>query len=113
MFFVWLGYIIMTKGGFVFYGYYSSFSGYKIIIGTILIGIGVFVTCFVLRKKAKEFGGKFLICPKCEGSFNNNDVLDNLCPNCEVELEDLEEFYEVQTETDKIKGTDGTEGGRS
>ena len=80
------------------YGRYWDFTEVKIPFGGALIVIGIIFFWSALRKKAKDFEDKFLICPKCKTPFNQKDVPDSRCPKCEVELEDLEGFYERHPE---------------
>ena len=62
-------------------------------MGSLFIIIGLLFIWVVLRKKAKTYQDKFLICPKCETTYNKKEVPDEQCPRCKIELEDLNEFY--------------------
>ncbi len=105
--FLLLGICLVLYGLFVIIqrGYYSSkfefyfdFGPYHYIFGIIVTIIGILLVYTSLRKKTKDFEEKFVICPKCKTPFNQKDVPKGQCPKCDVELEDLEEFYERDTE---------------
>ena len=80
------------------YDYVFDFSEIKWPFGGFLILLGCFFVWAALRKKAKDFEDKFLICPKCRSPFNWKEVPDGRCPECKGELEDLEGFYERHPE---------------
>ena len=86
-------------------GYYSSkysrfidFGDYHVVFGTFITIIGLLFIYTVLRNKARKFEDNFVICPKCRTPFKQNEVPDGRCPKCEVELEDLEGFYQRHPE---------------
>ena len=107
VFLSWLGFEVIRKGGFALYGHYVSFADSKIVIGSVIIVFGIVFIWFALGRKVQDFKGKLLVCPKCKDSFNQKDVPNSLCPNCAVELEDLEGFYERHPEL-KERGQDDT-----
>lgn len=84
------------------YDYNFDFTGIHIPFGSALIIIGVIFIWSALRRKAKEYKEIFLICPKCEETFDKKDVPDQLCPNCKVDLENIEGFYERHPELKAI-----------
>ena len=94
------GYRIIVRPKFYdhIYGRYWDFTEIKWPFGVLFIIIGLFFILNALRKKAKDFEDRFLICPKCKEPFNKKGVFDERCPKCEVELEDLEGFYERHPE---------------
>lgn len=106
VFLTWLGSEVIRKGGFVLYGHYVSFADSKVISGSALIAFGILFIWFALKRKAQDFKGKFLVCPKCKDSFNQKDVPNSRCPNCAVELEDLEGFYDRHPELKKERQDD-------
>jgi putative Mn2+ efflux pump MntP len=75
------------------YERYFDFTGVHIPLGSLFIVIGLLFVWVPLRKKAKAYEDKFLICPKRETSYNKKEVPDNQCPRCKIELEDLDGFY--------------------
>ena len=86
-------------------GYYSSrfkfyidFGRYHYLFGILIMLVGIFVIYTTLSSKRKYLKEKYLICPKCKDSFSQKDVSNSLCPNCTVELEDLEGFYDRHPE---------------
>jgi len=105
VFLTWLGFEVIRKGGFVIYGHYVSFADYRVISGSVVIAFGILFIWFALTRKAQDFKGKFLVCPKCKDSFKQKDVSDSRCPDCAVELEDLEGFYDRHPEM-REKGQD-------
>ena len=80
------------------HAFYYDFTEVRVPFGGLLIIIGILFVWLAVRKKAKEFGDKFLICPKCRTPFNQKDVPEGKCSKCDVELEDLEGFYERHPE---------------
>ncbi len=80
------------------YGLYLDFTKTKWPFGGSLIIIGILLIWSALNKKAKSFEGEFLICPKCETTFNRREIIDQNCPQCNVKLEDLEGFYDRHPE---------------
>lgn len=80
------------------YDYIFDFTELKWPFGGFLVLLGSLFIWSALRKKASEFEDKFLVCPKCKTPFNHKDVPDGRCPKCEVELEDLEGFYQRHPE---------------
>lgn len=80
------------------FGFYFDFGPYHYVLGIIITIVGIFFVYTSLTKKAKEFEAKFLICPKCKAPFNQKEVPDGRCPECEVKLEDLDGFYERHPE---------------
>ena len=80
------------------YELYFDYTGVHIPVGSLFIVIGLLFVWVVLRKKAKFYQDKFLICPKCERSHNKKEVPDNQCLQCKVGLEDLDGFYERHPE---------------
>lgn len=90
--------IVKPKIYSIKYSHWFDFTGYNIFFGGFLILIGFLILWSALRKKAKDFEEKLLICPKCKTSFNQKDITDGQCPRCEVQLEDLKGFYERHPE---------------
>ena len=80
------------------YGRYWDFTEVRIPFGGALIVIGIIFVWSALKKNPKDFEDKFLICPECKTPFNQKDVPDGRCSKCEVELEDLEGYYERHPE---------------
>ena len=80
------------------HGFQYDFTGFYLPFGGFLILIGSLILWSALRKKAKDFEEKLLICPKCKTPFNQKDITDGQCPRCEVPLEDLKGFYERHPE---------------
>lgn len=80
------------------YGRYWDFTDVRVPFGGALILMGILFVWSALRKKAKDFGDKFMICPECKTPFNKTDVPNGRCPKCEVKVEDLEAFYERHPE---------------
>lgn len=83
---------------FSFRGTIINFGEANVLVGWIFIIIGIGIFVIALRKKAKEFEDKFLICPECKKPFDKKDVPNGRCPKCGVELEDLERFYDRHPE---------------
>jgi hypothetical protein len=92
------------------YARYWDFTEVRIPFGTALIIIGIIFIWSALRRKAKDYEKMFLICPKCEKTFNKKDVPDQLCPNCKVDLENIEGFYERHPERKVIPSTNRYDG---
>ena len=93
-----IGFLLVDGRGFYFRGVRVDFGEANTLIGCTFIIIGISIFVIALRKKAKEFGDKFLICPTCKKPFNKKDVTNSRCPKCKAELEDLEGFYERHPE---------------
>ena len=80
------------------FGFYVDFGRYHYLFGILIMLVGIFVIYTTLSSKRKYLKEKYLICPKCKDSFSQKDVSNSLCPNCTVELEDLEGFYDRHPE---------------
>lgn len=106
------GFSIIIKPDFYdrLYDFYWDFTEVKWLFGLFLVVFGVLIIWSALRKKAKDYEDKVLICPKCKEPFNRKDVPGERCPKCEVQLEDLEGFYarhpELKTEQNRGSKTE-------
>ena len=80
------------------FDYYFDFTGIHIPFGSAIIVIGIIFIWLALRKKAKDYEDKVLICPKCKEPFNKKDVPGERCPRCNVNLEEIEGFYDRHPE---------------
>jgi hypothetical protein len=85
--------------------FYFDFGRYHYVFGVLITVVGIFFIYTSLTSKSKHLEDKYLICPKCKDSYNQKDVPNSRCPNCAVELEDLEGFYDRHPEP-KEKGQD-------
>ena len=93
-----IGIIIQPRWYSSKYEQYFDFTGVHVPVGTFFIVIGLLFFWVVLRKSAKVYQDKFLICPKCETPYNKKEVPDKQCPRCKVELEELDGFYKRHPE---------------
>jgi len=93
-----LGVLVIVRGGFYHLGHFVDFSGYHIPFGITIFTLGVFFLFTAFRRKTRDLKDMALICPKCKESFIKEDIPQQRCPKCEVELEDLEGFYERHPE---------------
>ena len=81
--------------------FHYDFSEIRFPFGGFLLVIGSLFLIVALKKKSKELGPKFLICANCLKPLFKNTVVNNQCPECEGELEDLEDFYDRHPELKK------------
>ena len=78
--------------------------------GVVLICAGTILIVYSLIKRKdilKEESEFFQICPRCEETAYAKDVPDLKCPECEVDLENLEGYYDRHPEL-KQKANDQT-----
>jgi len=85
------------------YDFYWDFREAKWPVALFFVLFGLALIWFGFRKKSGEFEDRVLICPKCREPYSKKDVPDERCPRCEVELEDLEGFYERHPELKKAE----------
>lgn len=78
--------------------FHYDFSQIRFPFGGFLVVIGSLFLILALKKKSKELGPEFLICAKCLKPLYKQTVIDNKCPECEGELENLEGFYDRHPE---------------
>lgn len=86
--------------------HYFDFTTVKWPFGIILIGIGILLIWSGLRKKPQQADEKLLICPKCERPFKRKDSANLPCPDCGVDMEDANGFYDRHPE---LKRSDNTQ----
>jgi len=74
---------------------YYGIERYKYAGILIIIGVTLFIIGYRKGYKLKKFiaDDVFLICPKCGEPYNSNDVTNDMCPKCQVALEEIEGFY--------------------
>jgi len=98
--FVFFGCVIILNPRFYdrLWSHYWDFTDIKWLYGIVFIIIGIVFICYAWAKKAKDFEGKFLICTKCEETFEEKDAPSYQCPKCNAKLEDMEGFYERHPE---------------
>ena len=92
------GFLLVFGREFSFRGTIINFGNANILVGWVFIIFGFVILVIGLRTKAKDFEENFMICPKCREPFNKENIPQQRCPNCKVELEDLEGFYERHPE---------------
>ena len=63
----------------------------------LLISVVVFALAYILHGWLKG-NSTYLICVKCQTPYDKNNINNNLCPSCNVELEPLKGFYERHPE---------------
>lgn len=97
---VGLGVIIFFTGGFYLpiEEQYIEFGRYHIIAGIIFGLFGILFLYASLRRKAKIFEDKLMICPKCEETHIQKSFSNQRCPRCNVNLEEIEGFYDRHPE---------------
>ena len=92
--------IITPRLHYPFHGFYFDLTGINIPLGIVLIAFGIFFTWTNVVRRLKGIKNGYLICPKCEDSFSAEEVPDQRCPNCGVDLEDLKGFYENRPQSE-------------
>ncbi len=83
------------------HGYLLDFTDIRIPFSFTLMILGIFFIITAIKNKSKFSKEKFLICHECKKSFYETDAkekFNNLCPVCNVELEELEGFYQRHPE---------------
>lgn len=95
---VW-GVILIFDRGYISekYRHYIDFGPYHYVFGLILFVCGGAILLSVVRRKTNN-EARVLICPKCQDTFFDRDVSKNVCPNCNVVLEDVKGFYKRHPE---------------
>jgi len=80
------------------YDFYYHYGPYHRLLGIILIGLGTLISYKSYRKNPKSFEDTYLICPNCRKLFNEKNIANKHCPECETMLEELDGFYERHPE---------------
>lgn len=79
------------------YGLVFDVSEYKVPWAVSGMTIGLYSLWVAFKDKAEK-GQDILICRVCNSPHPKNDVKDNKCPKCHVDLEPLEGFYDRHPE---------------
>lgn len=87
---LWYGFNILKEGWSSLYGYPISRS-----TGVVVAIFGVLLILFGCFRKVRNTQGeeKFLICSDCKKTFYEKNVPDKQCPDCSIDLENLDGFY--------------------
>ena len=63
----------------------------------LIIALIAFLIAYVFHGWLKG-NSTYLICFKCQTPYDKNNINNNLCPSCNVELEPIKGFYERHPE---------------
>ena len=85
------------------FDYYFDFGPQHYLLGIIIVFVGILLVLYGLRKSARRFEGDFSICPRCSKPFHQKDVPGKKCPDCDVDLENLEGFYDRHPEAKQAR----------
>jgi ABC-type uncharacterized transport system permease subunit len=95
---VYVGIVVWRHQELFYYGAYIHLGETSILVGIAIIAFGLGLLYVASRKSFTYNGEKYIVCPKCNESFSQRDVPNSLCPQCDVELEDLDGFYDRHPE---------------
>jgi hypothetical protein len=95
------GIVILIKPAFYStqFEYFFDFSKIKWPLGIFFILFGAIMLWLTVKKEGKET--RYLICLKCKKIFDVLEFRQDECPQCKVQLESLNGFYEKHPELKK------------
>ena len=95
---VLLGVYLVTGREAYSRGIRLDYGQFNTVVGCLFIALGIVFLVYALRTKKKDLEGRFVICPQCRELFNNRDVPNRRCPQCNAEVQDVDTFYERNPE---------------